>query len=180
MLSNNLIFWCPLLLLLSIFHSIRVFSNNLSLPIMWPKRCCFSFSISPSNGHSGLISSMIDLFELLVVSAALKSLLKYYNSKASVLQDSVFLMIQLSHSYMTTGKTIAFPVWIFVSKVISQLLNTLRKFVKTFLPNSKHLFISWLQSPSTVIWEPKKIKSVTVSPSICHEVMEMPTMILIF
>ena len=180
MLSNNFIFYCTLLLLLSIFHSIRVFSNKLALPIMWPKCCCFSFSTSPFNGHSGLIPFTIDFFELLVVPGALKSLLKHYNSKASVLQHSAFLMIQLSHFYMTTGKTIAFPVWIFVSKVISQLLNTLSRFVKTFLPNSKHLFISWLQSPSTVIWEPNKIKSVTVSPSICHEVMKMPTMTLMF
>ena len=163
MLSNNFIFYCTLLLLLSIFHSIRVFSNKLALPIMWPKCCCFSFSTSPSNGHSGLIPFTIDFFELLVVPGALKSLLKHYNSKASVLQCSALFMIQLSHLYMTTGKTTDLTRWTFVSKVMSLLFNILCKFVIVFLPRSKCLLISWLQSPSTVIWEPKKIKSVTAS-----------------
>ena len=134
----------------------------------------FNFSISPSNEYSGLISCRIDWLDLHAVLGTLKSLLQHHNLKASVLRHSVFFMVQLSHLYMTTGKTTAFTIWIFVGKVISLLFNMLSRFVIAFLPRSKHLLISWLQSLSTVILEPKKVKFVTVSivsPSICHEVM---------
>ena len=136
-----------------------------------------------SNEYSGLISFNIDWFDLLAVQGTLKNLLQYHSSKASILWRSAFFMVQLSHPYMTTRKTIALTRWTFVSKVMSLLFNTLSRFVIVFLPRSKHLLISWLQSPSTVILEPKKIKSVTVSivfPSISHEVMGPDAMILVF
>ena len=178
--SNHLIFCCPHLFLPSIFPSIRVFSNESVLHIMWPKYWSFSFSISPSNEYSGLISFRIDWLGLLAVQGTLKSLLQYRSSKASILWCSAFFMVQLSHPYMTTRKTISLTRWTFDSKVMSLLFNMLSRFVIAFLPRSKHLLISWLQSPSTVILEPKKIKSVTVSPSICHEVMGPDAMIFFF
>ena len=143
----------------------------------------FSFSISPSNEHPGLISFRMDWLDLLAVQGTLKSLLQYHSSKASILQCSAFFIVQLSYPYMTTGKTIALTKWNFVGKVMSLLFNMLSRLIITFLPRSKHLFISWLQSPSAVILEPPKIKSATVftvSPSICHEVMGTDAMILVF
>ena len=140
----------------------------------WPKYWSFSFSISPSNEHPGLVSFRMDWLDLLAGQGTLKSLLQHHSSKASILQHSAFLTVQLSHPYMTTGKTIALTRWIFVGKVLSLLFNMLSRLVITFLPRSKRLLISWLQSPSTVILEPPKIKSdtvSTVSPSICHEVI---------
>ena len=173
--SNDLIPCCPLLFLpLSIFSSIRVFSNESVLCIRWPKDWSFSFSISPSNEHSGLISFRIDWLDLLAVQGTLKSLLQHHSSKASVLWCSAFFIVLLSHCCMTTGKTIALTRQTFVGKVISLLFNMLLRLVIAFLPRSKHLLISWLQSPPAVILEPKKIKSLTVSivsPSICHEVI---------
>ena len=169
--SNHLIFCPPLLFLPPIFPSIRVFSNELALRIRWPKYWNFSFSISPSNEYSGLISFRIDWFNLLAVQGTLKTLPQYHNLKASVLQCSDFFIVQLSHPYMTSGKTIALDYDTFVGKMISLLFNMLSRFVTAFLPRIKRLLISWLQSPSTRILEPKKIKSVTVStvsPSICH------------
>ena len=163
MLSNHLILCYPLFLLPSIFPSIRVFSNELALLIRWPKCWSFSFSISPSNEYSGLISFRIDWFDLLAVQGALKSLLQHDSLKASILWCSAFFMVQLSHPYMTTGKTIALMIWTFVGQLISLLFNTLSRFVIAFLPRSKCLLISWLQSPSAVILEPPKIKSITVS-----------------
>ena len=162
--------WC-LLLLLSVFPSIRVFSNESGLRIRWPKYWSLSFGISPSNEHSGLISFRMDRLDLLAVQGVLKSLLQHHNSKASILWRSAFFIVQLSHPYMTTGTTIALTRWTFVGKVTSLLFNMLSRLVITFLPRSEHLLISWLQSPSAVILEPPKIKSATVSPSICHEVM---------
>ena len=138
----------PLLLLPSIFPSIRVFSNEPALRIRWPKYWSFSFSISPSNKYSGLISYKIDWFDLLAVQGTLKSLLQHHSSKASILQCSAFITVQLSHPYVTTGKTIALTRWIFVGKVMSLLFNMLSRLVITFLPRSKCLLISWLQSPS--------------------------------
>ena len=161
--SNHLVLCCPLLLRPSVFPSIRVFSNQLFLRIKWPKYWSFSFSISPSNEYSGLISFRIDWFDLLTVQGTLKSLLQHHNSKVSILQCSAFFMVQLSYPYMTTGKTIDLTRWTFVGKVISLHFNTLSRFVVAFLPRSKRLLISWLQSQSTVILEPKKIKSITVS-----------------
>ena len=158
---NHLILCCPLLLLPSIFPSIRVFSNESLLRIRWPKCWSFSFSISPSNEHPGLISFRKDWLDLLAVQGTLKSLLQHHSSKASILRCSAFLIVQLSHPYMTTGKTIALTRWNFVDKVMSLLFNVLSIFVIAFLPRSKHLFISWLQSPSAVILEPPKIKSVS-------------------
>ena len=143
----------------------------------------FSFNISPSNEHPGLISFRMDRLDLLAVQGTLKSLLRHHSSKASILQHSAFFTVQLSHSYMTTEKTIALTKRTFVGKVMSLLFNMLSRLVITFLPMSKHLFISWLQSPSAVILEPKKIKSATVStvsPSISHEVMGPDAMILVF
>ena len=166
-----------------IFPSISIFSNESVFCNRWPKYWTFSFSISPSNEYSGLISSMIDCFDLLVVQGALKSLLQHHSSKASVLLCSAFFMVQLSHPYMTTGKTIVLTRWTIVGKVMSLFFNMLSRFVIAFLPRSKHLLISWLQSPSAVILEPKKIKFVTVSivsPPICHEVMGLDAMIFIF
>ena len=169
--SNHLIFCRPLLFLPSIFPSIRVFSNESALCSRWPKYWSFSFSISPSNEHLRLISFRMDWLDLLTVQGTLKSLLQHQSSKASILQCSAFFMVQLSHPYMTTGKTIALTRWTFVSKVLSLLLNMLSRLVITFLLRSKHLLISWLQSTSAVILEIRKIKSATVStvsPSICH------------
>ena len=182
-LYNNLILCCPLFLFPSIFHSIRVFSNEWTLWIKWPKYQSFSFSTSPCNEYSGLISFRIDWFGFLVVQGTLKSLLQLHNLKASIIWCSAFFMVQLSHQYMTTGKTIALIIWIFVSKVMSLLFNMLSMFVIVFLSRSKCLLISWLQSLSAVILEPKKLKPVsayTFSPSICHEVMGPDAMLLDF
>jgi len=173
--SSHLVLSLPLFLLPSIFPTIKVFSNESVLPIRWPKHWSFSFSISPSNDYSGLTFFRIDWLDLLAVPGTLKSLPQHHSSKASILQCSAFFMVQLSHAYMTTGKTIALTRWTFAGKVMSLFFNTLFRFVITFLPGSKHLLISWLQSPSAVILEPPKIKSVTVSivsPSVCHEVMD--------
>ena len=161
--SNHLILCHALLLLPSIFPSIRVFSNESALPIRWPKYWSFSFSISPSNEYSGLISFRMDMLDLLAVQGTLKSLLQHHSSEASILLHSAFFIAQLSHPYMTTGKTIALTRRTFVDKVMSLLLNMLSRLVITFLPGSKRLLISWLQSPSAVILEPPKIKSATVS-----------------
>ena len=172
--SNHLILCRPLLLLPSIFPSIRVFSNESALRIRWPKYWSFSFSISPSNEHPGLISFRMDSLDFLAVQGTLKSLLQHHSSKASIFQRSAFFIVQLSHPYMTTGKTIALTRWTFFDKVMSLLFNMLSRWVITFLPRSKRLLISWLQSPSAVILAPKKIQSdtvSTVSPSISHEVM---------
>ena len=171
--SNHLILCCPLLLLPSIFSSISVFSSELVLRIKWPKYWSFTFSISPSNEYSGLISFRNDCLDLHALPGTLKGILQHHSSKASVLWRSAFFKVQLSHPYTTTGKTIALTIRTFVSKVMSLLFNTLSRFVIVFLPRSKCLFISWLQSPCTVILEPKKIKSVvaaTFSPSAFHEV----------
>ena len=149
--SNHLILCCPLLLLPSIFPNIRVFSNESALRIRWPKYWTFSFSISPSNEHPGLISFRMDWLDLLAVQGTLKSLLQHHSSKASILQPSAFFTVQLSHPYMTTEKTIALTRHTFVGKVMSLLFNTLSRLVITFLPKSKCLLISWLQSPSAVI-----------------------------
>ena len=183
MSSNHLILCCPLLLLSSIFPSIRVFSNESALRLRWPKYWSFSFNISPSKEHPGLISFRMDWLDLLAVQGTLKSLLQHHSSKASILQHSAFFTVQLSYPYMTTGKTIktiALTRWTFVGKVMSLLLNMLSRLVITFLPTRKRLLISWLQSPSAVILEPRKIKSATVSPSICHEMMGPDAMILVF
>ena len=172
--SSHLILCCPLLLLPSIPPSIRVLSNESILRMRWPKYWSFSLSISPSNEHRGLVSFRMDWLDLLVVQGTLKSLLQHHSSKASIFQRSAFFTIQLSHPNMTTGKTIALARWTFVVKVMSLLFNMLSRLVITFLPRSKHLLISWLQSPSAVILEPPKLKSDTVStasPSISHEVM---------
>ena len=169
---QHLILCRPLLLPPSILPSIRVFSNESVLCIRWPRYWSFSFSISPSNEYSGLISFRMDWLDLPAVQGTLKSLLQHQSSTASIFQCSAFFMIQLSHPYMTTGKTIALTRWTFVGKVISLLFNMLSRLVIAFLPRSKHLLISWLQSPSAVILEPPKIKPVTVSivsPSICHD-----------
>ena len=179
--SNHLIF-C-LLLLPSIFPSIRIFSNESVLHIKWLKYWCFSFSISTSNEYAGLIFLRFDWFDLLAVQGTVKSLLQHHCSKASIRQCSAFFMVQISYSYMTTGKTIALIILTFVSKLIALLFNMLSRFVIDFLPRSKHLLISWLQLPSTVILEPKKMKFVTVSlifASICHEMMGQDLMIFIF
>ena len=161
--SNQLIPCCPILLLPSIFVSIRDFSKELALCIKRPKYWSFSFSISPSNDYSGLTSFRIDWFDLLAIQGTLKSILQHHSSNASILQHSAFFMVQLSHSYMITGKTIVLTRWTFVGEVISLLFNMLPRFVITFLLRSKHLLISRLQSASAVILEPKKIKSLTVS-----------------
>ena len=183
MSSNHLILCRPLLLLPSICPSTRVFSNESALRIRWPKYWSFNFNISPSNQHLGLISVRMDWLHLLAVQGTLKSLLQHHSSKASILQHSAFFIGQLSHLYMTTGKTIAFTRRTFVSKVMSLLFNMLSRLVITFLPRSKHLLISWQQSLSVVILEPPKIKSATVStlsPSLCHEVMGPDAMIFVF
>ena len=157
---NHLILYLPLLLLPSIFLSIRIFSSESVLHIRWPKYRSFSFSISPSTEYSGLISFRIDWFDLLAVQGTLKSFSQYHISKASILLHSVFFMVQISHPYMTTGKTTALTKWTFVDKVMSLLFNMLSRLVIAFLPRSKPLLISWQQSPSAVILEPKKI--------VCH------------
>ena len=168
--SSHLILYPPLLLP-SIFVSIRVFSNESVLRIRWPKCWSFSFSISPSNEHPGLISFRMDWLDFLAVQETLKSLRQHHSSKGSILRHSAFFTVQLSHPYIITGKTIALIRQTFVGKVMSLLSNMLPSLVITFLPRSKRLLISWLQSPSAVILEPKKIKSATVStvsPSISH------------
>ena len=178
MASNHLILCRPLLLLPPIPPSIRVFSNESTLCVRLTKYWSFSFSSSPSNECPGLVSFRMDWLDLLVVQGTLKSLLQHHSSKASVLRCSAFFTVQLSHPYMTSGKTIAL-----IGKVMSLLFNMLSRLVITFLPRSKHLFISWLQSLSAVILEPPKIKSdtiSTVSPSICHEVMGGDAIILVF
>ena len=181
--SNHLILCCPLLLLHSIFLSIRVFSNESALHMRWPKYWSFSFNISPCSEHPGLISFTMDWLDLLAVQGTLKSLLQHHSSKASILRHSAFFIVQISHPYMTTGKTIALTRRTFVGKVTALLFHMLSRLIITFLLRRKHLLISWLQSPSSVILEPPKIKSVTVatvSPSICHEVMGLDAMILVF
>ena len=179
--SSHLILCCPLLLVPSIFPSIRVFTNESVLLIRCPKYWSFSFNISPSNEHPGWISFRMDWLDLLAVQGTLKSLLQHHSSKASILQHSAFFTAQLSHPYMTTGKTLVLTRQTFVGKVMSLLLNMLSRLVITFLPRS--LLISWLQSPSAVNLEPKKIKSATVSnvsPSIYYEVMGPDQKILVF
>ena len=181
--SKHLILCCPLLLLPSIFPSIRVFLNESALRMRWPKYWSFSFNISPSKEHPGLISFKMDWLDHLAIQGTLKSLLQHHSSEASVLRCSAFFTVQLSHPYLTTGKTIALTRWTFVDKVVPLLFNILSRLVIAFLPKSKSLLISWLQSPSAVILEPKKIKSLTVSivsPSIYHEVMGLDAMILVF
>ena len=181
--SNHLILCHPLLLLSSIYPSIRVFFNESVLLIRWPQYWSFSFSISLSNDYSGLISFRIDRLDLLAVQRTLRSLLQHDSSKASVLWCSAFFIVQLSHPYVTAGKTTDLTRWTFVSKGMSLLFNMLSRLVIAFVPKSKHLLISWLQSPSAVIWEPKKRKSVSVSivsPFICHEVMRLDAVILVF
>ena len=181
--SKLLILCHSLLLPHSIFPSVRVFSNESALRIRWPKYWSFSCSISPSNDYSGLISFRRDWLDLLAVQETLKSLLLHHSSKASILQHAAFFIAQLSHPYMTTGKTIALTRRTFVCKVMSLLLNMLSRLVITFLPRSKRLLISWLQSPSAVILEPPKTKYdtvSTVSSSISHEVMGPDTMIFVF
>ena len=172
---NHLILCHPLLLLPSVFPSIRVFSNESALRIRWPKYWSFSFNISPSNEHSGLISFRMDWLDLLAIQGTPKSLLQHHSSKASTLRCSAFFIVQLSHPYVTTGKTIALTRRTFVGKVMSLLFIT-------FLPRSKRLLISWLQSTSAVILEPRKIKSATVSPiylpwsdgTVCHDLKSPP------
>ena len=154
--SNHLILCCPLLPLPLIFPSIRVFSNELAFHIRWSKYWSFSFSISPSNEHPGLISSRMDWLDLLAVQGTLKSLLQHHSSKGSILLHSAFFIVQLSHPYMTTGKITALTRWTFVGKVMSLFFNMLSRFVIAFLLRSKHLLISWLQLPSAVIWSPPK------------------------
>ena len=180
--SNHFILCRPLFLPPSIFPSIRVFSNESALCIRWPKYWSFSFNISPSNEHPGLISFRMDWLDLLAVQGTCKSLLQHHSSKASNLRCSAVFIVQLSHPYMTTGKTIALTIQTFVDKVMS-LFNMLSRLVIAFLPRSKRLLISWLQSPSAVLLEPPQIKSATVStvsPSISHEVMGPDVMILVF
>ena len=166
--SNHVILCCPLLLPPSIFPSIRVFSNESVLHIRWPKNWSFSFSISPPNEYSRLISPRMDWLDLFTVQGTLKSLLQHHSSKASILRHSAFFLVQLSHPYMTTGKTIPLTRQTFVGKVMSLLFNMLSRLVITFLPRSKHLLISWLQSPSAVILEPSKNK-------VCHCFQCFPT-----
>ena len=181
--SSHLILCQPLFLLPSIPPSIRVFSNEPTLCMRWPKYWSFTFSIIPSKEIPELISFRMDWLDLLAVQGTLKSLLQHHSSKASIIQCSAVFTVQLSHPYMATGKTIALTRWTFVGKVMSLLLNILSRLVITFLPRSKHLLISWLQSPSAVILEPPKIKSdtvSTVSPSISHEVMGPDAMIFVF
>ena len=181
--SNHLILCPPLLLPHSIFPNIRIFSNESVLRISWPKNWSFSLIISPSSEYSGLVSFRMDWLDLLAVQGTLKSLRQHHSSKASILQCSAFFIVQLSHPYMTTGKTIALTRQTFVGKVMSLLLHMLSRLVITFLRRNKRLLISWLQSPSAVILEPRKIKSdtvSTVSPSISQEVMGPDVMIFIF
>ena len=158
--SNHPILCRPFLLPPSIFPSFRVFSNESVLHIRWPKYWSFSFSISPSNDYSGLFSFRMDWLDLLAIQGTLKSLIQHHSSKASIHRRSAFFTVQLSHPYMTTGKTMALTRQTFVGKVMSLLFNMLSRLLITFLPRSKHLLISWLQSPSTVILEPPKINKV--------------------
>ena len=179
--SSHLILYRPLFLLPPIPPSIRVFSNESTLRMRWPKCWSLSFIISPSNEHPGLISFRIGWFNLLAVQGTLKSLLQHHSSKASILRCSTFFTVELSTPYMTTGKTVALTRWTFVSKVISLFFNMLPRLVITFLPRSKCLLVSWLESPSAGILEPPKLKSATVStvsPSISHEVMGPDAVIL--
>ena len=181
--SSHLILCHPLLLLPPIPPSIRVFSNEPTLRMRWPKYWSFSFNIIPSKEIPGLISFRIDWLDLLAVQGTLKSLLQHHSSKASILQRPAFFTVQLWNPHMTTGKTIALTRRTFVGKVMSLLLNMLSRLVITFLPRSQCLLISWLQSPSAVIWDPPKIKSdtvSTVSPSISHEVMGPDAVIFVF
>ena len=180
--SSHLILCHPILLLPSIFPSIRIFSNELALCIRWPKYWIFSFSFSirPVNKHLGLIFFKIDYFYLLTIQETFKSHLQNHSCKASILHRSTFFMVQFSHSYMTMGKTIALTIGTFVHKVMSLFFLYAVKVVTAFLSRSKCLLISWLPSPSAVILEPKKIKSVTVSSCICHEVMGPDATILVF
>ena len=180
--SSHLILYRPLLLLPPISPSIRVFSNKSTLCMRWPKYWSFSFSIIPSKEHPGLISFRMDWLDLLVVQGTFKSL-QHHSSEASIFHHLAFFLVQLSHPYMTIGKTIPLTRRTFVGKVMSLLLNMLSRLVITFLPRSKCLLISWLQSPSAVILEPPKIKSdtvYTVSPSVSHEVMGPDAMIFVF
>ena len=184
--SNHLILYCPLFLLPSVFPSVRIFSNESNLQVRWPKYWSFSFNIGPSNEQPGLISFRMDCLDLLAVQGTPKSLLQHHSSKASVLRCSAFFILKEihdhSHPYMTTGKTIALTRWTCVGKVMSLFLNMLSRLVITFLSRNKRLLISWLQSPSAVILEPRKIRSATVSivsPAICHEVMEPDAMIFV-
>ena len=179
--SNHLILCCSFPLLPSIFPIITVFSNESVLHIRWPKYWSFSFSVNPSNEYSGLIYFRMDWLDLLAVQGTLKSSTSQFKSINSLV--SAFFIVQLSHPYMTTGKIFALTRQTFVGKIMSLLFSMLSRLVIAFLPKSKHLLISWLQSPSAVILEPPKIKSVTVSivsPSICHEVMGPDAMILVF
>ena len=181
--SNHLILCHPRLLLPPIPPSIRVFSSESTLLIRWPNYWSFSFSIISSNEHTGLISFRMDWLDLLAVEGTLKSLLQHHSSKALIFWCLAFFTVQLSHPYVTTGKTIALTRRTFVGKVMSLLFNMLSRLVITFLPRSKRLLISWLQSPSAVILEPLQTKSdtvSTVSPSISHEVMGADAMILVF
>ena len=179
--SNHLILCHPFLLPPSIFPRIRVFSSESVLHIRWPKYWNFSFSISPSNEYSGLIFFRMAWLNLLAVQGTLKSLLQHHSSKASILWHSVFFIIQLSHPYMTIGKAIALTRWTFVGKAMSLLFNMLSRLITAFLPRNKRLLISWLWSPYTVILEPKKIKSLTVSiVSLCYELIGPDANILIF
>uniref|UniRef100_A0AC11DG68 Uncharacterized protein n=1 Tax=Ovis aries TaxID=9940 RepID=A0AC11DG68_SHEEP len=178
--SNHLILSHPLLLWPSIFPNIRVLSVESALRIRWPKYWSLSFDNSPPNEYPGLICFWMDWLDVLAVQGALKSLFQHHSSKASILRRLAFFVVQLSHPYMTTGKTIALTRQTFVYKVMSLLFNMLSRLVITFLPRNKRLLISWLQSPSAVILEPPKIKSDTVSPSICHEGMGPDAMIFVF
>ena len=182
MQSSHLILCCPLLLLLSVFPSNRVFSNESVLHIRCPKYWSFSFSISPSNEHLGLVSVRMNWLDLLAVQQTLKSLLQHYSSEASILQCSAFFIVQLSHPYKTTGNNIALTRWAFVGKVMSLHFNILSKLVITFLPKNKRLLISWLQSPSAVIWEPpkNKVSHCFHCFPICNEVMGPDARILVF
>ena len=166
--SSHLILCRPLLLVLSVFPSIRVFSNELALHIRWPKYRSFSFNISPSNEYTGLISFRMDWLDLLAVQGTLKSLLQHHSSKASILRCSDFFIVQLSHPYMTTGKTIALTRRTFFDKVTSLLFNMLSRLVITFLPRSKQLLISWVQSPSAVILKPPPKRSQPLFPLYPH------------
>ena len=181
--SSHLILGRPLRLLPPIPPSIRVFPNESTLRMRWPKYWSFSFSIIPSKEIPGLISFRIDWLDLLAVQGTLKTLLQHRSSKASILQPSAFFTVQLSHPYMTSGKTRTLTRWTLVGKVMSLLFNMLSRLVITFLPRNKRLLISWLQSPSAMILEPQKIKSDTVStvyPSISHEMMGPDAMIFVF
>ena len=178
--SSHLIICHPLLLLPPIPPSIKVFSNDSTLLMRWPKYWSFSLSIIPSKEHPGLIPFRKDWLDLLAVQGTLKNLLQHHSSKASILQRSAFFTVQLSHPYMNIGKTIALTSRTFVGKLMSLLFNKLSTLVLTFLPKNNHLLISRLKSPSAVSLETKKIKSVTVSPTICHEVMELDAMIFVF